>query len=369
MKILVAGDWHSELHEEALAGAFESLGHEVLRFPWYRYFMPSSQLPILHDLDLLLRKAQNKYLLGPLIVKINNDLIEMACSGKPDILFIYRGTHILPETLRTIKKLLTSVVTIGYNNDDPFSPLYRHYNKYLWRHFLNSVPEYDLVLAYRPHNVEDFRQAGARRADLLQSWYIPERNHPVMLSQQEQDQYGCDVVFVGHYEDDGRLGFLEEVVKQGWNLKLYGPGYDWDPIIRKSPHLSNQIPVRLVWGEEYNKTLAGSKIALCFLSKLNRDTYTRRCFEIPATCSLMLSEYTDDLARLFKEGEEADYFRSLDEFVLKIRRYLGDEELRCRVALAGRQSVVNHGHDVISRARQVVAWAEEISGNSCATRI
>ena len=115
-----------------------------------------------------------------------------------------------------------------------------------------------------------------------------------------------------------------------------------------------------MWGEEYNKALCGAKVALCFLSKLNRDTYTRRCFEIPATATLMLSEYTEDLAGLFRASEQADFFRSKDEMVEKLKRYLTDDALRTRVAHAGRECVVESGHDVVSRMGQVLCWAEEI---------
>jgi spore maturation protein CgeB len=97
------------------------------------------------------------------------------------------------------------------------------------------------------------------------------------------------------------------------------------------------------------------------LSKLNRDTYTRRCFEIPATGTLMLSEYSDDLATLFRPGEEADYFASPEEMVDKIRLYIADAPRRARVAAAGQRRVATDGHDVVSRMRQVIAWAEEIA--------
>ena len=76
------------------------------------------------------------------------------------------------------------------------------------------------------------------------------------------------MVFVGHYEKDGRQEYLKEVVKRGWSLKLFGPGYEWDNVISDCKYLSDQVPVRLVWGSEYNKAIAGSKVALCFFSKL-----------------------------------------------------------------------------------------------------
>jgi spore maturation protein CgeB len=257
-----------------------------------------------------------------------------------------------------IKRAVPSVTCVGYNNDDPFAP---GQPSWLWRHFLASLPAYDLVLAYRHHNVTDFLKAGAKQVRLLRSWFVPERNHPVALSAGEQARFGCDVVFVGHYEPDQRLGYLEEVVKQGLSLKLYGPGYDWDPVIARSPWLTHLRPVRLVWGEEYNQALCGAKVALCFFSKLNRDTYTRRCFEIPATGTLMLAEYSDDLASLYREGQEADFFRSKEELVSKLQYYVKDQGRRESVALAGRRRVLADGHDVLSRMKDVLRWAEDVS--------
>ena len=102
-----------------------------------------------------------------------------------------------------------------------------------------------------------------------------------------------------HIVPDQRVALLESIVRRGWHLRLFGPGYDWDLVIHRSPELAGQVPVRLVWGEEYNRALCGARVALCFLSKLNGDTYTRRCFEIPAARTFILSEYSDDLASLF----------------------------------------------------------------------
>jgi spore maturation protein CgeB len=120
------------------------------------------------------------------------------------------------------------------------------------------------------------------------------------------------------------------------------------------------MPVRNAWGEDYNKALCGARVALCFLSRLNRDTYTRRSFEIPASGTLMLAQYTEDLAGMFKPGEDADFFRSPEELVQKLQRYLGDDALRRRVALAGQRRVATDGHDVVSRMRQLAQWIAEL---------
>lgn len=353
---MVVGDWHSELHEVAVYDAFIRLGHHVERFSWHGYFAVTGR-SIAARLLHLWRRAQNKYVWGGRVNELNRDLIDLAKCAQPDAVFIYRGTHVFPQTLRALRVVVPGVVLVGYNNDDPYAP---GHVPGLWRHFIAGLPELDLALAYRHANLEDFRGAGAHRVELLRSWFIPRRNHPVEVSLEDTHNYGCDVVFIGHYEPDWRVACLEEIVRRGWKLRLFGPGYDWDPVIRNSPELRGQIPVRLLWGDDYNRALCSSRIALCFLSKLNRDTYTRRCFEIPATGTMMLAEYSDDLASLYLEGQEAEFFRSPAEMAEKIECYLADDMRRSKLAAAGQRRVRADGHDVDSRMRQVLTWVTEI---------
>ena len=349
-KILLVGDWHSNLHEEAVRIALTQLGYEVICFPWHEYFKPGEKIGMLVTPIL---KFQNRYLVGPRLKRLNRDLIQFFRDRKPDVVFVYRGTHIFPETLKHFKDVRPDCILVGYNNDDPFSPMYP---KWFWRHFVAALPIYDLALAYRHHNLEDFRRAGAQRVELLRSWYVPSTNKPVELSPSELKEYECDVMFAGHFEEDGRLDYLEAVVESGWNLKLYGHDYGWNKPLSRSRNLQHLLPIKTLWGDDYNKAICGSRIGLCFLSKLNRDSYTRRCFEIPATATLLLSEHSHDLSNIFAEGKEADYFRSPKEMVEKLDLYLQDEKRRRTVALAGRQRLIADGHDVVSRVRQLLDW-------------
>ena len=345
MKILVVGDGHSAIHEVAVVAALRKLGHQVESFYWQVYFQDNN--PVLR----LLKRVQNKFLIGPALTKLNQDLVAKSTQLQPKLIFIYRGTHITPGTLIKLKKKLPSCNIFGYNNDDPFAP---GHPPWLWRYFIKCVPIYDLVFAYRKHNLDDFIAIGANRTELLRSWFIPDLNRSIELSADEKISYGCDVVFIGHYENDGRLEYLEEIVKAGYNLKIFGPPQEWNKLLLKSEILKTLSPAHLVWGKNYSKAICGAKIALCFFSKLNRDTYTRRCFEIPATGTLLISEYSDDLATLLEAGKEVDFFSSKQELIEKIKCYLEDANLRRKVADGGYKRIMKDGHDIVSRMAKVI---------------
>lgn len=351
---MVAGDWHSSIHEEPVARALEQLGHAVVRFPWHSYFKGMGQG--LDRIRGISYRIQRRYLFGPRCIRLNEDLAQLAIRERPDVLFVYRGTHVTLRTLQRIRLLTPNTLFVGYNNDDPFSP---RYPSWMWRHFRSCLPEYDLALAYRYHNVEEFHRAGARRAMVWRSWFVPELNHPCVLSAEERQVYECDAVFVGHYEADKRISYLEAVARKGHRLRVYGPDY---PKQLDSPYLRGLPPILPVRGEDYNKALCGAKIALCFLSMLNRDTYTRRNFEIPATKTMMLSEYSDDLATLFVEGRDAAFFRTEEELVSKMAFYLNNDSERESIVEGGHRRVWTDGHDVMSRVKQLMEWISDLKG-------
>ncbi|MBC8553372.1 MAG: glycosyltransferase [Candidatus Brocadiales bacterium] len=353
MKILVAGDWHSELHEQAVYNAFIELGHETLRFAWYEYFKP---VGIFRKLTMPFFKAQNKYMFGPLVDRLNRELVDLVAHEQPDLVFVYRGTHIYKETLQLINKIAPRAVLAGYNNDDPFSP---HYPKWKWRHFLAGVPEYDLVFAYRLHNIEEFKSAGAKKVKLLRSWFIPEWNKPINLTDLDRQRFGCDVAFIGHYENDGRLEYCESLLIANINLKIHGPykGFKqqgWYGHISENSLIMRQTPLTWLGGEDYVKAICAAKIGLCFLSKLNRDTYTRRCFEIPACGTALFAEYSEDLSSIYREGHDVEYFRSQGELIEKVKYYLSNPEKLNELTLNGQRRVHQDGHDVVSRMREMI---------------
>ena len=350
--ILLVGDWHSNIHEEPFADGLAKAGLLVTSFKWYLYFQQFSKKGRIAD---IFSRLQNKYMLGFLVERLNKDLVGQVSRDKPDILFVYRGSHIYPKTLQSIRGANPDILIIGYNNDDPFSALYP---KWKWRHFNHSIPYYDLLLAYRFSNLSHFIQRGAKKVDMLRSWFLPAIHKKIPTESLVNNPYSCDVIFVGHYEPDGRMEMLDLLAANQVRVKIFGPSgpstkSGWDEAIANSTHLSS-LAVSYLRGSEYVLAINSAKIALCFLSKLNNDSYTRRCFEIPACGTALFSEWSEDLSNLFEDGVNAVLFKSEQELVDRVKYYLSHPVQLQELADKGRELVKSKGHDVYSRASWLV---------------
>jgi hypothetical protein len=343
-----------------MARALEAQGHTVTPFTWSA--MPGfSLLRALGPVERVGRKAQNRFLAGPHFAAMNQALVELVGAQRPDVLFTYGGSHVMARTIEAIRRISPATTTVLYCNDDPFSsghPWYR------WRHVRQAVPLYDLVLAYRPANLQEFLDHGARAVDLMPPWYVEDRHRIVPLTKDDESRYRCDVVFIGHFEDDGRLEALEAVAGAGIDLRMFGHGEQWNARLSRSRLLRRFVPLAPLWDAEYNKAICGARIALAFLSRLNRDTYTRRCFEIPAAGTMLLSQRTAELEQLFTPGIDADFFASPDELIAQLRRYLAEPLRLAAVARAGHERVRKDGHGLSDRMRWLASRLQHVPANA-----
>ncbi len=333
LKFLVVGDFISSIHEQAVCNALETMGVDVEKFVLRKYFQRK---------QLLFRKFYNfqkKRSWGPSVWKINRDLRRWVNKESFDCIFFYRPVFIKKKTL---SECSGKSVVYFYNNDDPFSS---HYPKRFWKDFFAGLPYCTHIFYYREKNRQDYINAGYHNISLLRSYFIRTLNFKMDVPKK------FDVIFIGHYENDGRDEWIKYLLEQGISLKLYGP--EWHRSNSFNYFTKKMGPIAAL-GKDYNKVINEAKIALVFLSTLNSDTYTRRCFEIPATGTFMLSQYSADLAGMFEEGKDADYFRSKEELKEKIRFYLVNEKLREQIARNGYDRVNYDKHEVTDRVKIVM---------------
>lgn len=359
-RILLVGDYMWPWYQEICATALESLGCEVERFGWFadfRHWRDGHTEPFYHS---LWHRIQARYHTGPTVWKIEKRLLHWAATFQPEIVWFYNVHLISPSVVKAMRQALPRTTFVQYANDNPFSASAR---PGLWRNFLASIPLFDVHFAYRLNNIADYQQHGAQSVQLLRSYFIPEVDYPVPQCE-IPDRFKCDVVFAGHYEDDGRVGMLEAICDAGFKLNLFGGGWNAAlPKLRKSSPLLSLFPIKGVADIDYRYAICGSKVALCFLSTLNRDTYTRRSFQIPSMKTAMLSQYTDDLANLYEEDREIVFFRDKAEMLDKLKRLLADEPWRQAVAEAGYAKVYSAGHDINSRMRFFLRFLNSTKGH------
>lgn len=340
MKILIIGSWAWPHYEDAFARGLRENNVEVNALATSKFF------------DMPFGRFQNMIPLpGPSLLQMNREVLRSAKRERPEIVLFWRPTHILPRTIRALVNM--GIHTVSYNNDDPFGPQVHgnvpwHHN-FLWHWYMKCLPFFNQNFFYRKINCEEAKLIGAKHAEVLLPYFMPWEDRPVSLATNELQRYEADVVFVGHHEPDGRVSNISALIGSGLRVKLWG-GHYWNRGSLGALY-DTLSPILPAVGEEYRKALCGAKICLCFLSKLNRDTYTRRCFEIPACGKVMLAERTDDLMALFKEDEEACFFSTSEELVHKANWLLNNPDIRNRIAEAGLRRVWADGHDVGNRAK------------------
>ena len=343
VKIVIAGNWRWPQYEKAFAYGLGILGHQVIPFRTTEFFKG------------FLGKQQGALPIpGPALLRLNAALVRLVNDSKPDLFLAWRCTHLLPSTIKTINSL--GVETASYNNDDPFGPsihgnVPRHHH-ILWYWYLRSLKYFKLNIFYRQLNVAEATARGALHAHVLKPYFLPWQDRPVELNEEDKKRFACDVVFVGHYEADGREIHLKALAQSGLSVKLFGGGY-WTPKVLGDSY-SYFAPISPVEGDDYTKALCGAKVCLAFLSRLNRDTYTRRCFEIPACGRVMLAERTDDLLSMFEEDKEACFFSSTEELVAKAKWLINNPAMADQIAQAGLRRVWADGHDVKNRATEFI---------------
>lgn len=336
MKILIVGPGEWPMYDRAFFSAANKINDvEAFHYSWENILS--------RHFKGMYKRSQNKLSLGPDVSEINSKLAEICETHLFDLVFLYSCRVIFPKTIKRIKK--TGAYIACYCNDDPFSLTY---SWYYWRHWKKTVSLCDITYVYRKSNIEGCQKLGANRIKLLRSYYIEDRNYYIPDEQIYLDV--PDVIFMGHYEKDEREDYLLSLANRG-GIKIGVTDMpEWEKLERKN---KNIIRIKNSY-DLYNEILNKAKIAIVFLSKINHDTYTRRCFEIPVTKTLMVCQYTEDISMLYREDKEAVFFRNKEEFLDKILFYLNNKFEREAIAERGYKRTIIDGHGAIDRVKKII---------------
>ncbi len=200
--------------------------------------------------------------------------------------------------------------------------------------------------------LDQLRQLGAHNPKYLPMAADEDVHRPLDLTDEEIEEFGADVAFMGAGYPNRREMFAQLL---NYNLKIWGT--DWDhPMLGK---VVQRDGARISIGDSV-KIYNATKININLHSSMNRDIFEMdgdfinpRTFEIMACGGFQLVDKRLLLPELFTEGEEIVTFDSLSDLREKIDFYLSHSHERKRIAEAGRRKVLSQ-HTYTHRMRSVL---------------
>lgn len=264
----------------------------------------------------LLRSAAIRTFVHPSVHRMNMRLGALLQGAQYDVVWIEKGDWVYPWTLARARRQRCAMV--HYNTDDIFG---RH--EHLWLHRL-GIRYYDLYLTTNRYNVTEIRRSYGLNTMRVGMGYDAAVHRPLQAPKNDER----DVVFVGTWRPTTEH-YIVALRNAGIDVQVWG--HNWGKACNRALRTAKPLP-----HAEYVSTIAHAKIALCTLSRWNRNESTGRSFEIPAIGTFMLAERTAEHEYIYGDGIGAALFSTPDELVEKARYYLSN--------LAEREAIAATGH-------------------------
>jgi len=335
LKVLYAAGLSPNDSSQYRLWALERLGHKVVPLNAYPYVPQNA----------ILQKIVYRVQSGPWVARLNRDILAMAEREKPDIFWADKLLSLRPETLDTLHRM--GIASVSYMIDNAFGPR----RDPGWRLYMKDIPHFDLHVVQRDKNIGDYKARGARDVIKIQTAYEPTIHFPPSIGWSDNDR-DRGVSFIGTSYDD-RPTFLTRLWKDyGLPVVISGDRM-WKE--RLSAEAASALYTNSeLYLADYREGIWRSKINLSFLTHSNQDEFVHKSFEIAACQGFLLAERSEGHLARFREDEEAVFFSDFEECVMKIKRYLPNEEARERIAAAGRARAVRDGYSNDAQVGRIV---------------
>jgi spore maturation protein CgeB len=283
--------------------------------------------------------------------EINRDIIRSVESFKPDLLWIFKGMEIFPETLEYAKK--RGVRLVNYNPDHPFffaAP--GSGNAYV----KNSIPIYDLHLSYSRKILEDLRTSYQIKGQWLPFGF--EISEPIFAfaASVPEIERAC---FVG-CADDERYRVVQLLVKQGIPVDVYGPG--WDKYFRGN---GKQKVSAGIYNDGLWSVIRSYRLQLNIFRSQNLNSHNMRSFEIPGIGGIMLAPWSEEHISFFEPGQEAYFFRNDGDLIRLSAEILAMTPIQAlEIRQAARLRSVKDGYSYAERSRQALGYFNQLFSNT-----
>jgi hypothetical protein len=286
----------------------------------------------------LLRPLARKVGLSPsLDMQAENILLAQIEEFRPDLVLNQDTFHVDTKLARRIKAIGNPIM-VGQVGIEPSRG--------------QDWSVYDLMISQLRTTVNAFRALNVR-SEVCHLAFEPS----ILDALPEAPAPDVDVSFVGTVSADHRqrIALLEAVAKR-YDLKLWGNRPQALPA--SSPlHRCFQEEV---WGADMYQALRRSRITLnSHIDMAGREAGNMRLFEATGVGVFLLTDFKDNLDTLFAPDREVAVWRSVDDCLEVIDRYLGDDKSRATIARAG-QARTAAQHTYRCRTAQILNFVDAV---------
>lgn len=304
MKILIIGSDYRWSIERIYKRELLKLGNDVVHVPvqnWYYEFYYKSPIH-----KVLVRLGITR-----LQAKIQKRILAEINGQSFDLIWVFKGMELTPQTLLTLKKKTTRL--INFNPDNPFIFSGKGSGN---KNITRSIYLYDEHFTYN-HEVKAKIESEFKLKCTLLSFGFD--NEVISIEELNEVEEIKAVCFVGN-PDSYRSKILQEIVDKGLPLHVYG--HDWHKHL-KHPSLTIH---GAVYEKDYYKTLRKYRVQLNIMRVHNLNSHNMRSIEVPGCGGIMLAPRTKDHEAFFEEGKEAFYFNDVKDLVLQAKKILELED-------------------------------------------
>ena len=278
-------------------------GMDVYFFPAHTLFHNYYYAGLYHK--LLFRSG-----LSGIYPAINRRLRAAVEEFKPEVIWIFKGMEIFPETLSFARE--KGILLVNYNPDNPFIFSGRGSGN---QNITRSIGLYDLLFTYNLEILQQLeskdKKIGAVTALLPFGYDVDDESYQQAAGQEEVIR----VCFLGN-PDDQRASFIEGLAAQDIPMDVYGR--DWDKWLR-NPHIRIFPPV---YGVEMWKVLRRYRVQLNLMRIHNLDSHNMRTFEVPGIGGIMLAPDTREHRVFFEAGKEVFLYKDLEDCAAQARQLM-----------------------------------------------
>ena len=275
-----------------------------------------------------------RYPVGPLIARINRDLVNAVQTIRPDVIWFDKPIFFTPATVRSIQEAGAKIVF--YLQDAPFGPR----NDGCWLQFLKIFRMADLHCLVRKADVARYSAWGLPWIDTMFS-FDPAIHFPPSPGVGDADRDRA-LSYIG-FPYEQRPAFLLSLARDH-RLPVSINGSRWQRAL--TPEQQRHFTLGgFLSADEYRSGIWRSKVNLSFVTENNEDDIAHKAVEIAACAGFLLAVRTPGHQEIFEEDREAVFFSSVEECADKARFYLERPDLRDAIAARGRERAVRSGYD------------------------